>query len=477
MNVTSKVIRQPQWRTASLKPLLRPLLLTSLLLSLSVTTWAEDTHQENVTDSPQEETSSKASDTKAPLPLTELRTFTEVFDIIKKAYVEDTDDKDLLENAIQGMLTALDPHSAYLKPEAYEDLQVNTTGEFGGLGIEVGMENGFVKVITPIDGTPAEEAGVLAGDLIIKLDSTPVKGLSLGDAVKLMRGKAGSDIVLTIVREGADRTLEITVTRAVIKARSVRNKLLAPNYGYIRLSQFQVPSGANVRKSLDSLIEENSDTQLNGLVLDLRNNPGGVLQASAEVSDVFLNGGLVVYTKGRLSDSEMELRATPGDALNGAPMVVLINGGSASASEIVAGALQDHKRAVIMGTQSFGKGSVQTVRPLPNNRAIKLTTARYFTPNGRSIQAQGITPDIVVENAKLTKVSGYNYIKEADLSGHLENPAEGNTSNVKGSQNIQKTLQERDYQLYEALNLLKALNVVGKYSSNNIEEAEPENLD
>ena len=442
------------------------------MLSLSATAWAEDTNQEKITASPQQETASKISDTKAPLPLTELRTFTEVFDIIKKAYVEDTDDKDLLENAIQGMLTALDPHSAYLKPEAYEDLQVNTTGEFGGLGIEVGMENGFVKVITPIDGTPAEAAGVLAGDLIIKLDSTPVKGLSLGDAVKLMRGKAGSDIVLSIVREGADRTLEITVTRAVIKARSVRNKLLAPNYGYIRLSQFQVPSGANVRKALDSLVEENSDTQLNGLVLDLRNNPGGVLQASAEVSDVFLDGGLVVYTKGRLSDSEMELRATPGDALNGAPMVVLVNGGSASASEIVAGALQDHKRAVIMGTQSFGKGSVQTVRPLPNNRAIKLTTARYFTPNGRSIQAQGITPDIVVENAKLTKVSGYNYIKEADLSGHLENPAAGNTSSVKGSQNIQKSLQERDYQLYEALNLLKALNVVGTYSNNKAGKAE-----
>ena len=477
MNVTSKVIQQPPRRANILMPLLRPLLIAPLLLSLSVTAWAEDTHQEKTIGEPQQETSSKTSDTKAPLPLTELRTFTEVFDIIKKAYVEDTDDKDLLENAIQGMLTALDPHSAYLKPEAYEDLQVNTTGEFGGLGIEVGMENGFVKVITPIDGTPAEEAGVLAGDLIIKLDSTPVKGLSLGDAVKLMRGKAGSDIVLSIVREGADRTLEITVTRAVIKARSVRNKLLAPNYGYIRLSQFQVPSGANVRKALDSLIEENSDTQLNGLVLDLRNNPGGVLQASAEVSDVFLDGGLVVYTKGRLSDSEMELRATPGDALNGAPMVVLVNGGSASASEIVAGALQDHKRAVIMGTQSFGKGSVQTVRPLPNNRAIKLTTARYFTPNGRSIQAQGITPDIVVENAKLTKVNGYNYIKEADLSGHLENPAEGNTSNVKGSQNIQKTLQERDYQLYEALNLLKALNVVGTYSNNKTGEAESSELD
>ncbi|OUS06763.1 peptidase S41 [Gammaproteobacteria bacterium 42_54_T18] len=478
MNVLNKTLQQPQQHTDMFRPILRPLLLTSLLFSLSFTTWADDSNQEQITEPSQQETypeergSDKSSD-KAPLPLTELRTFTEVFDIIKKAYVEDTDDKDLLENAIQGMLTALDPHSAYLKPEAYEDLQVNTTGEFGGLGIEVGMENGFVKVITPIDGTPAEEAGILAGDLIIKLDNTPVKGLSLGDAVKLMRGKAGSDIVLSIVREGADRTLEITVTRAVIKARSVRNKLLAPNYGYIRLSQFQVPSGLNVRKSLDSLIEENNNTALNGLILDLRNNPGGVLQASAEVSDVFLNGGLVVYTKGRLSDSEMELRATPGDALNGAPLVVLVNGGSASASEIVAGALQDHKRAVIMGTQSFGKGSVQTVRPLPNNRAIKLTTARYFTPNGRSIQAQGITPDILVENAKLTKVNGYNYIKEADLSGHLENPAEGNTSNVKGSQNVQKSLQERDYQLYEALNLLKALNVVGAYSDNKTVDAEP----
>lgn len=449
MKLLNTTFRQSTWRALLLAP----------MLSFSAGGWAEETPL----TTPQQTSDAKSeqvAEAKAPLPLTELRTFTEVFDIIKKAYVEDTDDRDLLENAIQGMLTALDPHSAYLKPEAFEDLQVNTSGEFGGLGIEVGMEDGFVKVITPIDDTPADQAGVEAGDLIIKLDSKPVKGLSLGEAVKLMRGKPGSDIILTIVREGVDRTLEITVTRAVIKTRSVRNRLLAPNYGYIRVSQFQVPTGSNVRKALEDLITENKNTALNGLVLDLRNNPGGVLQASAEVSDVFLDGGLVVYTKGKLVDSEMKLRATPGDALNGSPIVVLVNGGSASASEIVAGALQDHKRAVIMGTQSFGKGSVQTVRPLPNNRAIKLTTARYYTPNGRSIQAQGITPDIVVENAKITKVNGYDYVKEADLNGHLENPREGNSKTVKGSANAKKTLQERDYQLYEALNLLKALNVV-----------------
>ncbi|PCJ38873.1 MAG: peptidase S41 [Moraxellaceae bacterium] len=441
------------------------------MFCLSLNAWSDES---TLTPEAYQETLQQ-SDKKLPLPLTELRTFTEVFDIIKKAYVEDTDDKDLLENAIQGMLSALDPHSAYLKPEAFEDLQANTSGEFGGLGIEVGMEDGFVKIITPIDGTPADKAGIEAGDLIIKLDGKPVKGLSLGDAVKLMRGKVGSDIVLTIVREGADRTLDITITRAIIKTRSVRSRLLAPNYGYVRLSQFQVPSGANVRKALIELTTENNDTPLSGVVLDLRNNPGGVLQAAAEISDIFLDGGLVVYTKGKLADSEMELRATPGDFLNGAPVVVLINGGSASASEIVAGALQDHKRAIIMGTQSFGKGSVQTVRPLPNNRAIKLTTARYYTPDGRSIQAQGITPDIVVDNVKVTKVDGYEYLKESDLNGHLANPDEADSDNAKESVNSQKnkkSLQERDYQLYQALSLLKALNIVAL--NNNAKDADKE---
>ncbi|HAG92907.1 MAG: peptidase S41 [Pseudomonadales bacterium] len=391
------------------------------------------------------------------LPINELRTFADVFDRIKQAYVEEVDDKTLLENAIQGMLTELDPHSAYLKPEAYQDLQINTTGEFGGLGIEVGMEDGFVKVITPIDDTPAKKAGVEAGDLIIKLDSTPVKGLSLGEAVKLMRGKPGSDIVLTIIRAGIDKPLEITVTRAVIQVQSVRGRLLQKDYGYVRLSQFQINTGADMLKLLEKLRKEN-DADLKGLVLDLRNNPGGVLQAAVDVSDAFIDDGLVVYTQGRLPDSDMKFRAAPGDELKGVPIVVLVNGGSASASEIVAGALQDHSRAVIMGTTTFGKGSVQTVLPLHNNRALKLTTARYYTPGGRSIQAQGIEPDIVVENARLTRVEEMQRVKERDLSGHLENPeGEGETGAASDGK---QALSDTDYQLYEALNLLKALNVI-----------------
>ncbi|PIE40810.1 MAG: peptidase S41 [Gammaproteobacteria bacterium] len=399
------------------------------------------------------------------LPLNELRTFADVFDRIKQAYVEEVDDKTLLENAVKGMLTELDPHSAYLQPDAYKDLQINTTGEFGGLGIEVGMEDGYVKVITPIDDTPAAKAGVMAGDLIVKIGNTQVKGLSLSEAVKHMRGKPGTDIVLTVVREGIDKPLEISVTRAVIQVQSVKQRMLAPDFGYIRLSQFQVHTGQDMEKAINHLIKKNK-RPLKGIVLDLRNNPGGVLQAAVDVSDLLLEEGLVVYTKGRLADSQMKFSATPGDMLDRMPVVVLINGGSASASEIVAGALQDHKRAVIMGTTSFGKGSVQTVLPLHNNRALKITTARYYTPDGRSIQAQGIEPDIVVENAKLTKLKYGSFAKEADLSGHLANPDEdgNNADKQPHAGSGKKPLEETDYQLYEALNLLKALNVVSSYS-------------
>ncbi len=397
---------------------------------------------------------------KGLLPLNELRTFADVFDRIKQAYVEEVDDSTLLENAIKGMLSELDPHSAYLQPEAYQDLQINTTGEFGGLGIEVGMEEGFVKVITPIDDTPAQKAGVLAGDLIIKLDETPVKGMTLNEAVKAMRGKPGSVIKLTILRQGLDKPIEIEVTRAIIH---VRSRLLEPGYGYVRLSQFQLQTGPNLEKAIDKLKAE-SKIPLRGIILDLRNNPGGVLQAAVDVCDLFLDSGLIVYTKGRLPDSEMQFSATPGDILNGLPIVVLINGGSASASEIVAGALQDHQRAVIMGTTSFGKGSVQTVLPLHDNRALKLTTARYYTPNGRSIQAKGIVPDIKVENATLKKMAKQHLVREADLSGHLENP--GNTDAEKKTETPSQHLEETDYQLYEALNLLKALNVVTRKQKN-----------
>lgn len=428
-----------------------------LSATLSLPLWAEPS-------SASQAAPTKAAEPAGPkpqLPLEELRTFADVFDRIKQAYVEPVDDRVLLENAIRGMLAELDPHSAYLEPEAFEDLQVNTSGEFGGLGIEVGMEDGVVKVITPIDDTPAQQAGVRAGDLIIKLDDKPVKGMSLSDAVKMMRGKPGSSVLLTILREGASKPLEIQVKRAVIQVQSVKSKMLEDGYGYLRITQFQVHSGEDVRKSIQKLKQDKSG--LRGLVLDLRNNPGGVLQAAVDVADAFLEKGLIVYTKGRVANSEMRFTATPGDDLAGLPVIVLINGGSASASEIVAGALQDQKRAVLMGTTSFGKGSVQTVLPLNNSRALKLTTARYYTPNGRSIQAQGIVPDIKVEMATITRVAGNDgEFKEADLRGHLENQVKAKEAQSEGGKEGGKTLAEQDYQLYEALNMLKAMAILGR---------------
>lgn len=414
----------------------------------------------------------------APLPLDEMRTFTEVFGKIKSDYVEPTEDSTLLENAIRGMLTGLDPHSSYLDAEAYRELQVGTTGEFGGLGIEVGMEDGFVKVISPIDDTPAQRAGVKAGDLIIRIDETPVKGLSLNEAVKLMRGKPGTDIVLQIMREGLEKPLKITVTRAIIKVNSVKTESLDKGFGYLRITQFQANTGEDMVQALSKLKKDN-EGGLKGMILDLRNNPGGVLNAAVAVSDAFLEDGLIVYTEGRVNDSQMQFKATPNDILKGAPIIVLVNGGSASASEIVAGALQDHKRAIIMGSKTFGKGSVQTILPMQNGAALKLTTARYFTPSGRSIQAEGINPDIALENVKVTAVesSGFDPIKEADLSRHLRNdkqeeeaapPKEsknGKDKDAKGSKKdgdkpAKISLADRDYQLYEALNLLKGLYIL-----------------
>ena len=397
-----------------------------------------------------------ASDS-APLPLDDLRTFAEVMDRIKSAYVEPVSDKTLLENAIKGMLSNLDPHSAYLEPEAFRDLQESTSGEFGGLGLELGTEDGFLKVVSPIDDTPASAAGIQPGDLIVKIDGQPTKGLSLMEAVEKMRGKAGSDIELTLVREGG-KPFDIELTRAVIKVKSVKSQLLDDGYGYIRITQFQVNSGEEVGKALAKLRKDNGK-KLRGIVLDLRNNPGGVLQAAVEVTDHFLKKGLIVYTEGRIANSELRFNADPADASEGVPMVVLINGGSASASEIVAGALQDHKRGVLMGTDSFGKGSVQTVLPLNNDRALKLTTALYFTPNGRSIQAQGIVPDIEVARAKLTREQDESGIKEADLQGHLGNGNGGADKPSKGKVTAPARPQDDDYQLSQALNLLKGLSV------------------
>jgi carboxyl-terminal processing protease len=365
------------------------------------------------------------------LPVDDLRLFSEVFGRIKSDYVEPVEDKKLLKEAINGMLTGLDPHSAFLDQEAYRDLQVGTQGEFGGLGIEVGAEDGFVKVITPIEDTPAFRAGVQAGDLIIKLDEVSLKGISLSDAVKRMRGKPNTEVKLTILRKGEQQPLELMVRRDVIRVKSVKSKMLEPGYAMVRITQFQEHTGENLVTAINDLYKQ-SGGELKGMVLDLRLNPGGLLNSAVAVSAAFLpKNALVVYTDGRTEDAKMRLTASKENYVRGAfkddflsklppgvknvPMVVLVNGASASASEIVAGALQDHHRATILGTQTFGKGSVQTILPLPNNQAVKLTTARYYTPGGRSIQAKGISPDIVVEDAAEARV----LLREADLQHHL----------------------------------------------------------
>lgn len=395
-----------------------------------------------------------AVEEQGQLPLDELRTFAEVFNQIRLGYVEEIDDSTLLEYAIQGMLTGLDPHSAYLTEDAFQSLQDTTSGEFTGLGLEVGMEDGYVKIISPIDGSPAAEAGLRSGDIILKLGNVPVKGMTLSEAIEIMRGPKGSKIELSIGRPGESQPLEVTLVRNTIKVASVRQSWLEPGYGYIRVAQFQSSTGADVRKSLEKLM---SQEELKGLVLDLRNNPGGILRASVDVAGLFMNGGNVVYTEGRVANSDTYYDADPHDASDGVPIVVLINQGSASASEIVAGALQDHSRAVIMGTQSFGKGSVQTVLPLSESRAIKLTTALYFTPSGRSIQAEGIVPDIGVERGTVTTYKTSRRVTEADLSGHLDN-ANGSSKSKKV---VTSPLLDDDNQLYEALALLKGLNILG----------------
>ena len=415
------------------------------------------------------------------LPLDELRTFASVLDAVKQDYVEPVQDKALLENAIRGMLGNLDPHSAYLDAEAFQDLQVGTSGEYGGLGIEVGLEEGFIKVITPIDDTPAQRAGIRTGDLIIRLDDTSVKGMSLSDAIQRMRGKPNTPITLTIVREGVQKPFKVKLMREIIQVRSVKSRLLEPGYGYLRITQFQAKTAQNLQEALQNLEQENK-APLRGLILDLRNNPGGVLNGAVDVADTFLDDGVVVQTKGRSDGADQTFKATPGDLLKGAPLLVLVNGGSASASEIVAGALQDHKRAVVLGTQSFGKGSVQTILPLNNNTAIKLTTARYFTPSGHSIQAKGIEPDIKVEDTANGELG--LRIREADLERHLDNPEGGgapakpkpepqskndktdkkDATKAKGEDEEAKTPFEigskNDYQLSQAMNLLKGLQII-----------------
>ena len=359
--------------------------LTLWLALISITGYAEETDlQQAVNDSPQAER----------LPLQELRLFTQVFEQVRTGYVKDLSDSQLFDSAMQGLLAGLDPHSSYLNQQDYQQLQEYTSGDYGGLGMEVIMEKGLIRVVSPIDNSPAAKAGIQAGDLIVEIDNKPVRGIILQKAIAKLRGKKGSSIRLGVLREGETEVLELSVVRDIIHINSVRSRILEEGFGYIRISQFQINSDHEFKAALSEL---QADGALQGLAIDLRNNPGGLMPMSVEIADTLIDKGLLVYTEGRLPSANQQFNATSGDLLNGAPVVVIINGGSASASEIVAGALQDQGRATILGTQSFGKGSVQTLMPLGDGRAIKLTTARYFTPSGRSIQGEGIVPDIVVE--------------------------------------------------------------------------------
>ncbi|TCS43008.1 S41 family peptidase [Reinekea marinisedimentorum] len=409
-------------------------------------------------------TTGAQANSETRLPIDEVRLMSQVLERIKQSYVEEVTDEELIEAAIEGMLRGLDPHSDYLTPDDFADLRESTSGEFGGLGIEITLdETGFVRVVSPIDDTPAYKAGMQSGDLITQIDDTPVKGMTINDAVNLMRGEPGTDIELTVLREGESGPLTVEITRDIIKITSIRHRMLEPDFGYIRISAFQERTGNDFEDAIKALNDE-TENGLKGLVLDLRNNPGGVLQASVAVVDALIDEGLIVYTEGRISNSDSRFVAHSDDPSNGVNLVVLINGGSASASEIVAGAIQDHKRGLILGTRSFGKGSVQTILPLSQDHALKLTTARYFTPSGRSIQAQGIEPDIIIRQGSLTQNQNDPFYKEADLAGALDNPNGDADSDSKATaestQKAEAELAEDDYQLYQALTVLKGISIL-----------------
>ena len=419
----------------------------------------------------------KLTEDKAPAVSTsfeELQLFADTFDAIRRGYVEDVTDAELFEMAVKGMLTSLDPHSAYLTDDDYENLQESTEGQFTGLGIEIGYRGGFIAIVTPIDGSPAIDAGLKAGDVILKIDGTSTQGMSTSESSTYMRGPEGTTVTLEIGRAGESQPFDVVVTRGVIDVPSVRSRELENGYWLIRVSRFQRDSGREVTTAIESALEQGD---VKGVVLDVRNNPGGVMNASVEMASNFLDGGLVVYTKGRHPNSMNTYNAEPGDLLPGVPAVVLVNGGSASASEIIAGALQDRGRAVIMGTQSFGKGSVQTVLPVSETKALKLTTSLYYTPNGRSIQAEGIVPDVIVERAQLTSLEQGNRLREADLNRSIENAG----SNIETETEAVATLREDDNQVYEAFTLLKGINVyqsLGATPSSDIDaDADESSLD
>lgn len=395
--------------------------------------------------------------------------FGDIFEKVREEYVEEPDDKKLIESAIGGMLADLDPHSAYLNEEAFAEMQVQTKGEFGGLGIEVTLKDGMVYIVSPIDDTPAFRAGLQAGDYISHIDNESVIGMSLSDAVKRMRGEKGTKIILTIIREGADEPFDVTIVRDVIRIQSVRSRNEGGDIAYLRITSFSEQTDSGLEKELNKLKKEIGKDKLKGVILDLRNNPGGLLNQAIAVSDIFLNQGEIVSTRGRQPSSTKRYNSSKGDEAEGLTIVVLINGGSASASEIVAGALKDHKRAIIMGTKSFGKGSVQTVLPLPNDTAMRLTTSRYYTPSGVSIQAEGIEPDILVEMAKIESVKSSKRTTEADLRGHLDNGnsnEEEKKNTEENKKENEKELSKSDYQLARALDLLRGLYVVNKNREN-----------
>lgn len=435
--------------------------LLSLLVSTSLLVpafaFAQEPKQDDKNASPPlsaEKKAGAATDTSGQISADtyrELALFGEVFETVRAKYVEPVSDKQLIEYAIKGLISNLDPHSEFMTAKDFDDMKVQTRGEFGGLGIEVTMQEGVVKVVSPIDDTPAFRAGVKAGDLITHLDRKPVVGLTLSDAVDKMRGKIGSPIELTIRREGMAEPLFLTIKRDIIKIQSVRSHIEGDNIGYIRISSFSQNTADGLKEAFAKIKKEKGDKVI-GYILDLRNNPGGLLDQAIAVSDSFLENGEIVSTRGRNADAIKRDNALPGDMANGLPVIILINGGSASASEIVSGALQDHHRAVIMGTKSFGKGSVQTVMPTPGGGAMRLTTARYFTPSGRSIQSKGIEPDILVEPAKIEKLNDLD-IREADLKGAISNPdgvaAPKETEAQNKKQEDDKAAAKKDSKAYD----------------------------
>lgn len=410
--------------------------------------------------------------------------FTDVMAIVKKSYVEEVDTKKLIYGAINGMLSSLDPHSSFMPPDTYKEMKIDTKGAFGGLGIEISIKDGVLTVISPIEDTPAFKAGIKSGDQILKIDEKFTKDLNINDAVKRMRGLKGTKVVLTIMRDGFDKPKEFPLERDIIQVKSVRSALMDGGYGYVRIAQFQEKTDEDLGKALKVLKEQNKG-ELKGLVLDMRNDPGGLLDQAVRVADHFVpEGQMIVYTEGREKDSKMQFTAKKGGKEPAYPIVVLINGGSASASEIVAGAMQDHKRAIVMGTQSFGKGSVQTIIPLSDDSGLRLTTARYFTPKGRSIQAKGITPDIVVERVELPKESAAKkdgmHLREKDLENHFETEAKpGSAGDVKKEEKKDEKKEEKkdertqrleenlknDYQAMRALDLLKGWDLIKSMGS------------